>query len=164
MRLVLLATLMSIQITHQVAAILLCFSMGSDEATLPPCVVVHVFSLIDSSRMDPDGGAESQKAVSLQWKSYKLVQDPIIRRVAQKIYRYDGVHFSVPVGSHASSWHTFTGFNHTVRRQSCVHILQDSGFPPVGELRDPRPRRLWSRYTELSLPVPKFKVRIGCQT
>lgn len=49
--------------------------------------------------MDPDGGAESQKAVSLQWKSYKLVQDPIIRRVAQKIYRYDGVHFSVPVGS-----------------------------------------------------------------
>lgn len=47
--------------------------------------------------MDPDGGAETQKAVSLQWKSYKLVQDPIIRRVSQKIYRYDGVHFSVPV-------------------------------------------------------------------
>uniref|UniRef100_H3DBT3 SET domain containing 1A, histone lysine methyltransferase n=1 Tax=Tetraodon nigroviridis TaxID=99883 RepID=H3DBT3_TETNG len=80
--------------------------------------------------MDPDGGAETQKAVSLQWKSYKLVQDPIIRRVAQKIYRYDGVHFSVP----------------------------DSGFPPVGELRDPRPRRLWSRYAEMSLPVPKFKL------
>ncbi|XP_008327561.1 histone-lysine N-methyltransferase SETD1A isoform X2 [Cynoglossus semilaevis] len=79
--------------------------------------------------MDPDGGAEA-KAFSLQWKSYKLVQDPAIRRVAQKIYRYDGVHFSVP----------------------------DSGFPPVGELRDPRPRRLWSRYTELSLPVPKFKL------
>lgn len=49
--------------------------------------------------MDPDGEAETQKAVSLQWKSYKLVQDPIIRRVAQKIYRYDGVHFSVPVRS-----------------------------------------------------------------
>ncbi|KAF0033018.1 hypothetical protein F2P81_015308 [Scophthalmus maximus] len=80
--------------------------------------------------MDPDGGADSQKAVSLQWKSYKLVQDPAIRRVTQKIYRYDGVHFSVP----------------------------DSGFPPVGELRDPRPRRLWSRYTEMSLPVPKFKL------
>ncbi|XP_037331899.2 histone-lysine N-methyltransferase SETD1A [Pungitius pungitius] len=80
--------------------------------------------------MDPDGGADSQKAVSLQWQSYKLVQDPATRRVAQKIYRYDGVHFSVP----------------------------DSGFPPVGDLRDPRPRRLWSRYTELSLPVPKLKL------
>ncbi|XP_029944923.1 histone-lysine N-methyltransferase SETD1A isoform X3 [Salarias fasciatus] len=80
--------------------------------------------------MDPDSGAETQKAVSLQWKSYKLVQDPAIRRVTQKIYRYDGVHFSVP----------------------------DSGFPPVGDLRDPRPRRLWSRYTEMSLPVPKFKL------
>lgn len=83
-------------------------STSSDEPTLS-CVVVHVAALIDSRRMDPDGGAESQKAVSLQWKSYKLVQDPIIRRVAQKIYRYDGVHFSVPVGSHALSWHTFTG-------------------------------------------------------
>ncbi|MED6244987.1 hypothetical protein ATANTOWER_029056 [Ataeniobius toweri] len=80
--------------------------------------------------MDPDSGTETQKAVSLQWKSYKLVQDPAIRRVTQKVYRYDGVHFSVP----------------------------DSGFPPVGELWDPRPRRLWSRYTELSLPVPKFKL------
>ncbi|XP_034046456.1 histone-lysine N-methyltransferase SETD1A [Thalassophryne amazonica] len=80
--------------------------------------------------MDPDSGVEPQKAVSLQWKSYKLVQDPAIRRDTQKIYRYDGVHFSVP----------------------------DSGFNPVGELRDPRPRRLWSRYTELSLPVPKFKL------
>lgn len=106
---------------NQVAAILLWFSMESDEATLPPCVVVHVFALIDSSRMDPDGGAESQKAVSLQWKSYKLVQDPIIRRVAQKIYRYDGVHFSVPVGSHASSWHMFTGFDHSYTSVLCSH-------------------------------------------
>ncbi|XP_077397985.1 histone-lysine N-methyltransferase SETD1A isoform X2 [Festucalex cinctus] len=80
--------------------------------------------------MDQDSGADTQKAVSLQWKSFKLVQDPATRRVAQKIYRYDGVHFSVP----------------------------DSGFPPVGELRDPRPRRLWSRYTEMVLPVPKFKL------
>uniref|UniRef100_A0A3Q2Q5Q5 SET domain containing 1A, histone lysine methyltransferase n=1 Tax=Fundulus heteroclitus TaxID=8078 RepID=A0A3Q2Q5Q5_FUNHE len=80
--------------------------------------------------MDPESGTETQKAVSLQWISYKLVQDPAIRRVTQKVYRYDGVHFSVP----------------------------DSGFPPVGEIRDPRPRRLWSRYTEMSLPVPKFKL------
>ncbi|KTF96243.1 hypothetical protein cypCar_00003587 [Cyprinus carpio] len=80
--------------------------------------------------MDPDSGADTQQTLSLQWKSYKLVQDPAIRRVAQKIYRYDGIHFSVP----------------------------DSGFPPVGDLRDPRPRRIWSRHTELSLPVPKFKL------
>lgn len=46
-----------------------------------------------------------------------------------------------------------------------VYFFQDSGFPPVGDLRDPRPRRLWSRYTELSLPVPKFKVRnVGQQS
>ncbi|TSK98382.1 Histone-lysine N-methyltransferase SETD1A [Bagarius yarrelli] len=36
--------------------------------------------------------------------------------------------------------------------------VQDSGFPPVGELRDPRPRRIWSRHTEMSLPLPKFKL------
>ncbi|XP_051988257.1 histone-lysine N-methyltransferase SETD1A isoform X1 [Xyrauchen texanus] len=80
--------------------------------------------------MDPDSGADTQRTLSLQWKSYKLVQDPGLRRVTQKIYRYDGIHFSVP----------------------------DSGFPPVGDLRDPRPRRIWSRHTELSLPVPKFKL------
>ncbi|KAJ8402648.1 hypothetical protein AAFF_G00367310 [Aldrovandia affinis] len=83
-----------------------------------------------SDSMDPDSGADSQRALSLQWKSYKLIQDPAIRRVAQKVYRYDGVHFSVP----------------------------DSGFPPVGDLRDPRPRRIWSKHTEMSLPVPKFKL------
>ncbi|CAL8274571.1 unnamed protein product [Lota lota] len=80
--------------------------------------------------MDPDSGTEAQRALSLQWKSYKLVQDPALRRVNQKIYRYDGVHFSVP----------------------------DPEFHPVGNLQDPRPRRIWSRYTELSLPVPKFKL------
>lgn len=47
--------------------------------------------------MDPDSGADTQRTLSLQWKSYKLVQDPALRRVAQKIYRYDGIHFSVPV-------------------------------------------------------------------
>lgn len=78
----------------------------------PSCVVLcprfwrplgDGFPVGPSCRMDPDGGAETQKAVSLQWKSYKLVQDPIIRRVSQKIYRYDGVHFSVPVSSFPSS-------------------------------------------------------------
>ncbi|XP_066579328.1 histone-lysine N-methyltransferase SETD1A [Amia ocellicauda] len=80
--------------------------------------------------MDPDSGADAQRALSVQWRSYKLVVDPALRRVTQKIYRYDGVHFSVP----------------------------DSGFPPLGEVRDPRPRRIWSKHRELSLPVPKFKL------
>lgn len=57
---------------------------------------IMVFPFV-SCRMDPDAEADTQKAVSLQWKSYKLVQDPTIRRVTQKVYRYDGVHFSVPV-------------------------------------------------------------------
>lgn len=47
--------------------------------------------------MDPDSGADKHCALSLQWKSYKLVQDPAIRRATQKIYRYDGIHFNVPV-------------------------------------------------------------------
>ncbi len=47
--------------------------------------------------MDPDSGADTQQTLSLQWKSYKLVQDPALRRVTQKIYRYDGIHFSVQV-------------------------------------------------------------------
>ena len=64
------------------------------------CVVEQHLDVSPSScRMDPDSGTESQRALSLQWKSYKLVQDPAIRRVTQKIYRYDGVHFSVPVSS-----------------------------------------------------------------
>ncbi|XP_069044100.1 histone-lysine N-methyltransferase SETD1A [Lepisosteus oculatus] len=80
--------------------------------------------------MDPDSGADTQRALNVQWRSYKLIVDPALKKVSQKIYRYDGVHFSVP----------------------------DSGFAPVGEVRDPRPRRIWSKHRELSLPVPKFKL------
>lgn len=47
--------------------------------------------------MDPDSGVDTQRTLNLQWKSYKLVQDPGLRRVTQKIYRYDGIHFSIPV-------------------------------------------------------------------
>lgn len=93
-------------------------------------IQLHLPLHSSSYSMDPDSEPDTQRALSLQWKSYKLVQDPAIRRVNNKIYRYDGVHFSVP----------------------------DSGFPPVGDLRDPRPRRIWSRHTEMALPVPKFKL------
>lgn len=36
-------------------------------------------------------------------------------------------------------------------------LLKDSGYAPVGDLRDPR-HRIWSKNRDLSLPVPKFKV------
>uniref|UniRef100_K7FBM2 SET domain containing 1A, histone lysine methyltransferase n=1 Tax=Pelodiscus sinensis TaxID=13735 RepID=K7FBM2_PELSI len=80
--------------------------------------------------MDQESGGDTQKAPNFQWRSYKLVIDPALRRAPQKIYRYDGVHFSAP----------------------------DSGYPPVGDVRDPRPRRIWSKHRDLSLPVPKFKL------
>lgn len=79
------------------------------------CVCVCVCS----NSMDPDGGADTQRTLSLQWKSYKLVQDPAIRRVAQKIYRYDGIHFSVPV----RALHRFTHLTlrkHTFRKSVCA--------------------------------------------
>uniref|UniRef100_A0A8C3G034 Histone-lysine N-methyltransferase SETD1A n=1 Tax=Chrysemys picta bellii TaxID=8478 RepID=A0A8C3G034_CHRPI len=80
--------------------------------------------------MDQESGGDILKAPNFQWRSYKLVIDPALRRAPQKVYRYDGVHFSAP----------------------------DSGYPPVGDVRDPRPRRIWSKHRELSLPVPKFKL------
>ncbi|TFJ97894.1 multiple epidermal growth factor-like domains protein 8 [Platysternon megacephalum] len=80
--------------------------------------------------MDQESGGDIQKAPNFQWRSYKLVIDPALRRAPQKVYRYDGVHFSAP----------------------------DSGYPPVGDVRDPRPRRIWSKHRDLSLPVPKFKL------
>ncbi|XP_035169758.1 histone-lysine N-methyltransferase SETD1A-like [Oxyura jamaicensis] len=83
--------------------------------------------------MEPEAGGESQRAPSVPWRSYKLVVDPALRRAPQKVYRYDGVHFSVP----------------------------DSGYRPEGDVRDPRPRRIWAKHRDLSLPVPKFKVSLG---
>ncbi|KAG2463660.1 SET1A methyltransferase, partial [Polypterus senegalus] len=38
------------------------------------------------------------------------------------------------------------------------HGFQDAGYTPVGDVRDPRPRRIWSKHRELSLPIPKFKL------
>lgn len=35
---------------------------------------------------------------------------------------------------------------------------QNPGIPPVDMVRDPRIGRLWTRYKETDLPVPKFKV------
>lgn len=37
-------------------------------------------------------------------------------------------------------------------------LLQNPGMPPVDIVRDPRIGRLWTKYKETDLPVPKFKV------
>ncbi|KAL8176524.1 UNVERIFIED_CONTAM: hypothetical protein K2H54_035948, partial [Gekko kuhli] len=79
--------------------------------------------------MDQEGGGDFQKTPNFQWRNYKLIVDPVLKRAPHKIYRYDGVHFSP----------------------------NDSGYAPVGDLRDPR-HRIWSKNRDLSLPVPKFKL------
>lgn len=51
--------------------------------------------------MDQEGGGDGQKPPSFQWRNYKLIVDPALdpalRRPSQKVYRYDGIHFSVNV-------------------------------------------------------------------
>lgn len=37
-------------------------------------------------------------------------------------------------------------------------LIQNPGIPPVDMVRDPRIGRLWTKYKETDLPVPKFKV------
>lgn len=55
--------------------------------------------------MDQEGGGDGQKTPSFQWRNYKLIVDPALdpalRRPSQKVYRYDGVHFSVNVSAQA---------------------------------------------------------------
>ncbi|CAH2295841.1 histone-lysine N-methyltransferase SETD1B [Pelobates cultripes] len=64
------------------------------------------------------------------WRSYKLIIDPALKKGQHKLYRYDGLHFSMP----------------------------NSGVPPVDSLRDPRIGRIWTKTKELDLPVPKLKI------
>uniref|UniRef100_A0A8C1RSD5 SET domain containing 1B, histone lysine methyltransferase a n=1 Tax=Cyprinus carpio TaxID=7962 RepID=A0A8C1RSD5_CYPCA len=64
------------------------------------------------------------------WRSYKLIIDPALKKGSHKLYRYDGQSFSVT----------------------------NPGMPPVDIVRDPRIGRLWTKYKETDLPVPKFKI------
>ncbi|XP_026075975.1 histone-lysine N-methyltransferase SETD1B-A-like isoform X3 [Carassius auratus] len=64
------------------------------------------------------------------WRSYKLIIDPALKKGSHKLYRYDGQTFNVP----------------------------NPGMPPVDIVRDPRIGRLWTKYKETDLPVPKFKI------
>ncbi|XP_018093375.1 histone-lysine N-methyltransferase SETD1B isoform X2 [Xenopus laevis] len=75
----------------------------------------------------PSTSAEKK---SHHWRSYKLIIDPALRKGQQKLYRYDGLSFSMP----------------------------NSGAPPVDSVRDPRIGRIWTKTKELDLPVPKLKI------
>ncbi|XP_060752052.1 histone-lysine N-methyltransferase SETD1B-A isoform X2 [Tachysurus vachellii] len=74
--------------------------------------------------------SSGEKRREHHWRSYKLIIDPALRKGSHKLYRYDGQHFNVP----------------------------NPGIPPVDMVRDPRIGRLWTRYKETDLPVPKFKI------
>uniref|UniRef100_A0A674CC50 SET domain containing 1B, histone lysine methyltransferase a n=1 Tax=Salmo trutta TaxID=8032 RepID=A0A674CC50_SALTR len=63
-------------------------------------------------------------------RSYKLIIDPALKKGSHKLYRYDGTTFNMP----------------------------NPGMPPVDIVRDPRIGRLWTKYKETDLPVPKFKI------
>ncbi|XP_044189173.1 histone-lysine N-methyltransferase SETD1B-A isoform X2 [Thunnus albacares] len=80
--------------------------------------------------MDSHPGCGSAEKRSHHWRSYKLIIDPALRKGSHKLYRYDGQTFSMP----------------------------NPGMPPVDMLRDPRIGRLWTKYKETDLPVPKFKI------
>uniref|UniRef100_A0A673M2K1 Histone-lysine N-methyltransferase SETD1B-A-like n=1 Tax=Sinocyclocheilus rhinocerous TaxID=307959 RepID=A0A673M2K1_9TELE len=67
---------------------------------------------------------------SHHWRSYKLIIDPALKKGSHKLYRYDGQNFSLP----------------------------NPGMPPVDNVRDPRIGRMWTKYKETDLPVPKFKI------
>ncbi|XP_041095954.1 histone-lysine N-methyltransferase SETD1B-A isoform X2 [Polyodon spathula] len=76
----------------------------------------------------PVGGSGEKR--SHHWRSYKLIIDPALKKGPHKLYRYDGVQFSIP----------------------------NPGMPPVDSVRDPRIGRIWTKYKETDLPVPKFKI------
>ncbi|XP_074546036.1 histone-lysine N-methyltransferase SETD1B-A isoform X2 [Halichoeres trimaculatus] len=80
--------------------------------------------------MDSHPVCGSAEKRSHHWRSYKLIIDPALRKGSHKLYRYDGQTFSMP----------------------------NPGMPPVDIVRDPRIGRLWTKYKETDLPVPKFKI------
>lgn len=167
---------------------------------------------------------------SHHWRSYKLIIDPALKKGSHKLYRYDGLHFNMPVSRTSryngqnrihrpvycraewiynitgvvNTWHStsksftaaklsllttlfFKKLNkwnqltlfcigcvdsdvpslswlckvHTYLRKVFINVcvcLQNPGMPPVDIVRDPRIGRLWTKYKETDLPVPKFKV------
>uniref|UniRef100_A0A8C4Q368 [histone H3]-lysine(4) N-trimethyltransferase n=1 Tax=Eptatretus burgeri TaxID=7764 RepID=A0A8C4Q368_EPTBU len=93
--------------------------------SLSPCAVNGV---AETGRV---GGDVRRTGPQHQWRSYKLLLDPALKKGQHKLYRYDGIHFHP----------------------------QSAGFLPVTGVRDPRTWRLWSRSSVADLPLPKFKVQ-----
>uniref|UniRef100_A0A9J7XPS4 SET domain containing 1B, histone lysine methyltransferase b n=1 Tax=Cyprinus carpio carpio TaxID=630221 RepID=A0A9J7XPS4_CYPCA len=79
-------------------------------------------ALVKTDRCDPLEDATPN------WSCYKLIFDPVLIGGSQKLYRYDGQHFSHP---------------------ECF---------PVDVIQDPRIARFRTKFKEADLPVPKFKV------
>ncbi|KAM3874292.1 histone-lysine N-methyltransferase SETD1B-A [Diretmus argenteus] len=80
--------------------------------------------------MDSHPVCSSGEKRSHHWRSYKLIIDPALKKGSHKLYRYDGQTFNMP----------------------------NPGMSPVDSVRDPRIGRLWTKYKETDLPVPKFKI------
>uniref|UniRef100_A0A8C1ZEP3 SET domain containing 1B, histone lysine methyltransferase b n=1 Tax=Cyprinus carpio TaxID=7962 RepID=A0A8C1ZEP3_CYPCA len=80
------------------------------------------YALVKTDSCDPLEGATPN------WSCYKLIIDPVLIGGGQKLYRYDGQHFSHP---------------------ECF---------PVDVVRDPRIARFWTKFNEADFPLPKFKV------
>ncbi|XP_068594585.1 histone-lysine N-methyltransferase SETD1B-A-like [Brachionichthys hirsutus] len=69
-----------------------------------------------------------------KWRSSKLIIDPALAKGLYKVYRYDGRRFNIPVED------------------------LPVGLLPVETVKDPRVRRLWSKFNKTELLVAKFKV------
>ncbi|XP_034565071.1 histone-lysine N-methyltransferase SETD1B-A isoform X3 [Notolabrus celidotus] len=87
-------------------------------------------SSFQANGMDSHPVCGSAEKRSHHWRSYKLIIDPALKKGSHKLYRYDGQTFNMP----------------------------NPGMPPVDMVRDPRIGRLWTKYKETDLPVPKFKI------
>ncbi|XP_075034169.1 histone-lysine N-methyltransferase SETD1B [Mixophyes fleayi] len=86
-------------------------------------------SWINGMEVGNPAGTSGEKR-NHHWKSYKLIIDPALKKGQHKLYRYDGLYFSMP----------------------------NSGVPPVDSVRDPRIGRIWTKNKEIDLTVPKLKI------
>ncbi|CAL8332699.1 unnamed protein product [Arctogadus glacialis] len=82
--------------------------------------------------MESEQHSIDRKRAPQQWKSCKLIIDPLLTNGLYKVYRYDGHSFNIPV--------------------------DDLGVFPVETVRDPRICRLWSKCTSAELAIPKYKI------